>query len=261
MVDVGARGDDFREAAVRYPRTLDEAQRAWLHRKPFDPSPGNAALFDVLIPVLHLLEAMRIKPGGRVLEVGSGPGWLSEWLLLLGFSVDGVEPAPEMISVAEERIRAARQRYGLPSEPSVAYHATTLEQWQGPAGSFDAVIFQEALHHLMDERAALVNAFEALRPGGVLGITEAAWSPGFIDTTPQEEEMARFGTLESPFTPEYLDYLLRDIGWVDIERFHAIRGFVPESRALRVLAKEMLRAPLGLYNHVVARRPADCSAD
>ena len=34
---------------------------------------------------------------GRVLEVGSGPGWVTEMLMGLGFEVDAVEPSASMI--------------------------------------------------------------------------------------------------------------------------------------------------------------------
>ncbi len=85
----------------------------WLYRKPYDRDPGNPEFFHETYSVLNLLRAMAISPGGRILEVGSGPGWISEILICLGFEVEGIEPSSDMIAIARERIDAAIQHYRL----------------------------------------------------------------------------------------------------------------------------------------------------
>jgi hypothetical protein len=90
----------------------------------------------------------------------------------------------------------------------------------------NAVLFFDALHHVVDERRTLKLCFDALRPGGVIGIREGAWIPGrtaFEDSL--REEMQKFGTLENPFTAEYLDSVLAETGFIGITRYVPVNGY------------------------------------
>ena len=93
----------------------------------------------------------------------------------------------------------------------------------------DAVLFYEALHHLADEAVGLKKVHDVLKPGGVVGITgEGNWQPGnVVQEGLLAEEMERFGTLESPFTFEYLEFSLRKAGFRGITRYHGVNGFYP----------------------------------
>ena len=67
--------------------------------------------------------------------------------------------------------------------------------------------------------------------------------------------MERFGTLESPFTFEYLEFALRETGFTDIVRYHGVNGFYPveaENAPLREVADLSAR----FCNNVTAKRPA-----
>ena len=70
----------YLDAARRYASQQSGFEREWLHRKPFDPRAGNEQFYLQVYAVMNLLRVMEIAPGGRVLEVGSGPGWVSELL-------------------------------------------------------------------------------------------------------------------------------------------------------------------------------------
>ncbi len=67
--------------------------------------------------------------------------------------------------------------------------------------------------------------------------------------------MRRFGTLENPFTPEYLDYLLREHGFVDVCRYHAVNGYFP-ARAGNLRLDEVTVAPAHTQNNLTARKPS-----
>jgi len=82
-------------AARDYVANLGDG-KAWLYRKPFDASPHNRDFFDDVYPLLGLIQAMRVRPGGRVLDVVCGPGWTTGILAGLGYDVDGLEPAADM---------------------------------------------------------------------------------------------------------------------------------------------------------------------
>lgn len=245
----------FLDAAGEYVRRKSESERRWLYAKPFDPTPGNANFFSELYQVLNLIQAMRITPRGRVLEVGSGPGWLTEILALLRFEVVAVEPAAEMIAIAKERLAAAEKHF-RPSEPlAVTFLPAAIEDCNLPNEDFDAIVFHESLHHVLDERRTLEVCFAALREGGVLGVSEWAWRPGETDLERElTAEMERFGTLESPYQPEYLDRILGEAGFTDIQRYHAINGFFDVALGDRP-AQELAQGPAASTNNVTARKP------
>ena len=69
-----------------------------------------------------------IRPGVRVLEIGSGCGTLLKWLLDQGVDARGVE-------VSQERIAESRALYG-----ALPLSATTGTTLRFPQGSFDLVI-------------------------------------------------------------------------------------------------------------------------
>lgn len=254
--DAARTRQELLHAAEDYVRRKSDAERAWLHSKPYDPSPGNAGFFSEMYQVLNLLEAMRITPGGRVLEVGSGPGWLTEILALLRFEVVAVEPSTEMIAIARERLAAAERHFRPGAPVEVTFLPRAIEDCEIADGSFDAVVFHESLHHVLDERKTLEVCYAALRDGGVLGISEWAWRPGEKDLERELiAEMERFGTLESPYQPEYLDSILVEAGFAEIRRYHAINGFFDVSLGERPL-QDLAQARSASTNNVTARKPS-----
>src|SRR6202043_279472 len=127
LSDQPERMEAYLRGAREYVSRLADENRAWLHRKPFDVSTGHPAFFDEMYGIMNLLRAMAITPRGRVLEVGSGPGWVTEILLALGYDVDAVEPSADMIAIARERVADARRHYHLGDSPRAEFHAEPLE--------------------------------------------------------------------------------------------------------------------------------------
>ena len=241
-------------AARDYVANLGQ-DRAWLHRKPFDATPHNPGFFDDLYPVLGMIQAMRVRPGGRVLDVGCGPGWTAEILAGLGYDVDGLEPAADMIAIARERLDGFLRNHRIEPAPAVRFHCSTLEDLDLEDGTFDGILCRASLHHVIDEEAGMARCFRLLRPGGVLGISEGAWMPGHRASEAElDEEMRRYGTLENPFTTEYLDHLLERHGFKNVERYHGVFGLVPASQG-EVPVRTFAACPAELNNTLTARRP------
>jgi SAM-dependent methyltransferase len=255
LSDQPQRREAFLAGAHQYVSNLDAGSFAYLYMKPFDPTPGNAYFYTELYQVLNILGAMNLPPRARVLEVGSGPGWVTEILIMLGFEVDAIEPSDRMIAIARERLTSCQQHHRL-QPPRVTFHCQTLEDCELPDGRCDAVLFHESLHHIIDEHQGLAQCYRILKPGGILGVCgEGAWHPDkralqeFL-----EAEMARFGTLENPYTAEYLVFLLREHGFTQVTRYHGINGLFPEAMGHRPI-KELAQFSAADYNTLTAVKP------
>jgi SAM-dependent methyltransferase len=255
LSDRSDTAEAYLRAASDYVANFQESELPWLYCKPYDRSPGNPAFFTELYQVMNLLKAMNLPFRGRVLEVGSGPGWVTEILVSLGYEVHGLEPSVDMIAIARERVAMAIRHYRLKDPPPYDFFCESLEDCTLPANRYDGIIFQAALHHIIDEDLGMGQCFRLLKPGGILGISEGAWQPGNRQLEAMlDKEMDRFGTLENPFTPEYLDYLLDKHGFVELMRFHGVNGWIPESMGKNSL-ESMADAPARAFNNVTAIKP------
>jgi ubiquinone/menaquinone biosynthesis C-methylase UbiE len=246
------------DAAKSYIAKRDSVEVGYLYTKPFSES-SHKAFFTEMYQVLNLIESMGLKSGAAVLEVGSGSGFVTEILVLLGCSVHAVDPAEDMHAIAKERLVGLKAHYRIKNLPPITYHTTALEDGLDlPDATFDGVLFHASLHHIIDEVAGLTECFRLLKPAGILGVSEWAWKPGDFEIERQlEAEMQRFGTLENPFTQEYLDWLLASIGFVDVVRYHAINGLFLKAMGNRML-KDIAQGPASATNILTCIKPRGC---
>ncbi len=107
--------------------------------------------------------AASVPTGGRVLEIGCGPGLLSIRLAQAhGFDVTGIDLDPAMIELA--RANAVRSRIDVGRTPSfVVGDAAAL-----PFGdeTFDGVVSTFSMHHWSDRARGLDEIARVLAPGG-----------------------------------------------------------------------------------------------
>ena len=139
----------------------------------WDPQ-GSSKLLHRINPVRlgyirsHALErfgrdaAARAPFGGlRALDVGCGGGLLCEPLARMGFSVTGLDAAPENVAVAKAHAAGA----GL----TIDYRATSAEALADELpGRFDLVTCLEVVEHVADVGSFLRALARLLAPGGLL---------------------------------------------------------------------------------------------
>jgi ubiquinone/menaquinone biosynthesis C-methylase UbiE len=143
------------DAVIRWAWLYDLGQRLWWWR-------GVRWRND-------LLDRLDLRPGQRVLDVGSGPGRLAYAIaerVQPGGSVDGVDAAREMVRTAER----ANRRRRLP----ITFVTAQAQQLPFPSETFDAVTCTLALHHVArDDRAiAVAEMHRVLRHGGRVLVAE-----------------------------------------------------------------------------------------
>ncbi|HET7759214.1 MAG TPA: class I SAM-dependent methyltransferase [Gaiellaceae bacterium] len=247
-------GQDFESGHLGYVQQLDSAGRAWLRTKPYG-APPNPELMRCLRTFAHVVQLLQLGLRAEVLDVGCGPGWLSELLARCGYSVTGIDISPDMVEIARERI-AALGEVGEGIEARAEFHAMPVRElpW---SSRFDAAVLYDTMHHFDNEVETLEVIARALVPGGQLFIHEGVLPPkGSAGEQSLIEEMERYGTLESPFDPGYLVEVVERAGFVDVRRFAEVDELVDLSSTggrFRGLRRGRLQSE---YNVVHARTPA-----
>src|SRR6266498_2870559 len=130
---------------------------------------GDARLYDAMSHRLLLgslferiaADVMAVAPdGGRVLEVGCGPGHLSTLLARHGLDVTGVDLDPAMIQRARANAARSADNGRRPS-----FLVGDVASLAFPDRSFDLVVSTLSMHHWADPTAGLAGIGRVLRPG------------------------------------------------------------------------------------------------
>jgi SAM-dependent methyltransferase len=248
-------GHDFDRGHRTYVEQLRPADELWLHRKPFF-APPNDELIRCLHTFAHVQSALDLPLRAQVLDVGCGPGWLSELLARCGYWVTGVDISADMVRIAEARIAQLPQPLGEGvTHPAAEFYVTPVREipW---SNRFDAAVLYDALHHLDDELETLRVIQRALVPGGWIYIEEGVRPPpGSEAERTLLAEMEEYGTLESPFDPDYLVDVLEQAGFEAVARYARVDELfeIGAERQASTRIGRMMKHPD--LNTVVARKP------
>jgi SAM-dependent methyltransferase len=255
-------GHDYDTGHRAYVEQLREDERLWLRTKPFS-APPSFELRVCFRTFAHIVERLDLGIRAQVLDVGCGPGWLSEFLARCGFWVTGVDISEGMVEIARERVAKIPPQGAEGFDPLAEFHAMPVREMPW-SDRFDAAILFDTMHHFDDELKTLRVIQRTLVPGGRVYIREGTRpASGSPDEQNLIEEMRRHGTLESPFDPRYLVEVVDQAGFVDVHRFMEIDELIDVSnagQAGRALKRYLeYRLGRGDVNTVIARKPTETS--
>jgi ubiquinone/menaquinone biosynthesis C-methylase UbiE len=122
-----------------------------------------------------IVDHLGLEPGMTVLDAGCGPGRLTVPL------AQAVGPQGEVVALDVQagmlaRARAKVDEAGL---ENVRYLQSELGGGDLPLNVFDRAVLVSVLGEIPDQSAALEEIYGALKPGGVLSITEVIFDPHF----------------------------------------------------------------------------------
>lgn len=141
-----------------------------------------------------LLERLRLAPGMRVLDAGCGPGRLTIPL------ARAVGPGGRVVALDGQRAMLAKLEKRLDAEglANVRVLRGGLGEGVLDEGGFDRVILAMVIGEVRDRAPALRELYAALRPGGILSVTEAVGDPDYHrpTTVRREAEAAGFRLAE-----------------------------------------------------------------
>ncbi|MFC8589326.1 class I SAM-dependent methyltransferase [Streptomyces sp. NPDC057217] len=192
MVEHNASGAT-REAYDAVASTYEEMFRDTLRDRPLD----RAAL-DVFA------EVVRAAGGGRVADLGCGPGHITAHLDGLGLSAYGVDASPAMIGLARR------------AHPHLRFEVGSMDALDIADGTLDGVLSRWSVIHLPPDRLppVLAEFHRVLAPGGHLLI-------GFSGSEGPEHPTQVFDHAVAPayrWWPDRLSALLRAHGLAETAR-------------------------------------------
>jgi SAM-dependent methyltransferase len=184
---VGATSiEELNRLAEAYFSTLKE----WDHHlaKPFadiEEAP------DLLTDVAVLLRGLRLPSGARIVDFGSGPGWLARLLTQLGCETILLDVSPTALAIARtlyERLPVVGDR------PRPAFLVFDGRRIDLPDASVDRIVSFHAFHHVPNPEGALAEFGRILKPGGIAGFVEPG--PRHSETPVSQFEMRTYGVVE-----------------------------------------------------------------
>lgn len=131
--------------------------------------------FNFIAGAEMLLERAAVAPGMAVLDAGCGPGRLTvPAARRVGQAgrVTALDVQPAMLAMLRRKLAAEQVA-------NVEMIEGGLGEGHLPAAAFDRAFLVTVLGELPDRLAALREIFTALRPGGILSITEALPDPHY----------------------------------------------------------------------------------
>jgi ubiquinone/menaquinone biosynthesis C-methylase UbiE len=115
----------------------------------------------------QLVPTFNLKPGQRVLDVGTGTG------ILIPFLLKAVGPTGHVTAIdyAEKMVEVCKSKY--PHLTNFNVEVQQVEKLDFPSESFDAITCFGLFPHLENREAALSQLNRVLKPGGNLIIAHA----------------------------------------------------------------------------------------
>ncbi|MFG2622567.1 class I SAM-dependent methyltransferase [Streptomyces sp. NPDC048507] len=137
------------------------------------------------------LAALAHSAPARILDLGSGPGTGSLALALAHRFPTAAVTAVDISATMLHRLLEQAAARGL-ADRITTLEANLDEPWDGIAdrGPYDLVWAAAFLHHVVDPARTLAQAFEQLRPGGLLAVAEMDFFPLFL---PEDTGIGRPG--------------------------------------------------------------------
>jgi SAM-dependent methyltransferase len=140
-------------------------------------------------------DRLGVKPGDRLLDMGSGGGRHAFEAMRRGAAVTAVDADPVEVRTAAEMMRCLEDGDESVRGTGGKGAAVVADALCLPfaSGSFDRVIAAEVLEHIPDDRGAIHELARVVRPGGTVAVTVPRWWPELVTWAISDEYHSKPG--------------------------------------------------------------------
>jgi len=135
---------------------------------------------DIVAQREQFLRLLQLRAGERVLDVGSGPGFLADAM------AQAVGPTGAVCGVEISEPLLAFARAGSSKRPWIEYRHGDAVQLPVSADSFDVAVSTQVLEYVADVDTAIAELFRVLRRGGRVAIMDTEWDSAVWHTSDRE---------------------------------------------------------------------------
>ena len=151
-----------------------------------------------------IVEHLNLDPGMTVLDAGCGPGRLA---IPIAEKI-GDHGRVVAMDIQEGMLARARAKAEASSLSNIDFLHAGLGENQLGKHCFDRAVLVTVLGEIPDQRGALKEIFESLKPGGMLSVTEVIFDPHFQTRSTVTHLAKNAGFKELAFFGNPLAYVL-----------------------------------------------------
>jgi ubiquinone/menaquinone biosynthesis C-methylase UbiE len=183
----------------------------WLWRRRHWPCPPwlvpllENPYVEAVAGAVLLLERADVAPGMRVLDAGCGPGRLT----LPAAARVGPDGRVLAVDLEPRMLERLRERLAAADVHNVETLVAGLGDGKLPAAAFDVAFLVTVLGEISEPAAALREIHRALRPGGVLAVTEVLPDPHYQPVARVRALAADAGFVEQRYFPGLVSFTLQ----------------------------------------------------
>jgi 2-polyprenyl-3-methyl-5-hydroxy-6-metoxy-1,4-benzoquinol methylase len=128
-----------------------------------------------------ILQHLDLRPGMTVLDAGCGPGRVT--IPLARQLARAGQGGVVAMDIQDGMLRRAREKARAAGLDNIQFLQAGVGEGKLGSERFDRVLLVSVLGKIPDREAALLEIFTALKPGGILSVTEVIFDPHYQGRT------------------------------------------------------------------------------
>ena len=151
-----------------------------------------------------IIDLLGLQPGMKVLDAGCGPGRLAiPAAKAIGSQgeLTALDLQAGMLARTQEKTRAAELS-------NIRFVQAGLGEGKLEKGYYDRAMLVTVLGEIPEQEAAMQEIYQALKPGGILSVTEVIFDPHFQIRESVQQVAGRVGFREAGFFGKRLAYTM-----------------------------------------------------
>lgn len=150
-----------------------------------------------------IIEQLQLSPTMNVLDAGCGPGRIT--IPLAHALPKGTVTA---LDIQKEMLEKVRKKATGEHLPNIVYHQAALGDNTLTPNTFDRIVIAAVLGEIPHQEAALTELYTALKPGGMLLISETRFDPHFQSYSSLLKRTQTIGFVEKKHNKSLFAYTL-----------------------------------------------------